>query len=659
MNTPAPDPREIFVFDLEGHSVDERYDGMPAEKFVKLTGFQHRDGERVTVTDYWGLIEALGSLRRDVVISGHNIWQFDLPALGLSKTHQLQLARQRRVLDTWTIAGLLDAPPFYDPPGGGKRVSLIDGRGRPKIGMLKGFYKLDNLAHRYRFPGKTHDLTELAKRVGVDSEGRPLSGCCIYGSIPEDDPEYRDYQAGDVLASRHLVKALLGAFDAQGGLPEYYWREQRVAAVASVVSQNAFRLDIPLCQARKREGEEASQDFLGRLVDRYGLSLADAKGKPYKKPLTTTVGKEVLTRALGECGLSLADLMAVENGTTDKGNPSFGGKAFLALAEEHPNNVAFQELAEAVGIITGERAVYGTALKYLKPDGFSHPSIFTLQRSGRWSTTDPGLTVFGKRGKRVREREVYLPDVTWDEAGEDCHVLMTVDLSQVDARAVAVHSQDYAYMDLFAPGRDSHEEVAKAVFGFAAWQADPDGKRQEAKVFGHGYNYGLAERTMVEKHGADPELARQFYAMMLENFPRLEAWKNEVREQGSYVPYGQDYGILDNGYGRLMRVDPGRAYTQAPALMGQGTARDIMMEGILNLPDEIVGMIKAQVHDEIVLSVPMKHAKEIRDIVKRALTFEFLPKTVPNGRPIMIEADAGPFGMNWAACYEKKAKVAA
>ena len=33
-----------------------------------------------------------------------------------------------------------------------------------------------------------------------------------------------------------------------------------------------------------------------------------------------------------------------------------------------------------------------------------------------------------------------------------------------------------------------------------------------------------------------------------------------------------------------MKTDPKRAFTQAPALMGQGTARDLMMESVIRLP---------------------------------------------------------------------------
>jgi DNA polymerase-1 len=94
-----------------------------------------------------------------------------------------------------------------------------------------------------------------------------------------------------------------------------------------------------------------------------------------------------------------------------------------------------------------------------------------------------------------------------------------------------------------------------------------------------------------------------------------------------------------------MRADPQRAHTQAPALMGQGAARDLMMTGLLNLPAEILPMLRAQIHDEIVLSVPADRLDEIGQTVVNAFTFEW------NGVP--IRAGMSKPGTTWAGCYEK------
>ena len=75
---------------------------------------------------------------------------------------------------------------------------------------------------------------------------------------------------------------------------------------------------------------------------------------------------------------------------------------------------------------------------------------------------------------------------------EPGHVIVTADLSQIDARAIAAWSQDPAYSALFQPGVDSHVEVARMVWG------DPN-RRQDAKAIGHGWNYGMALPVLCER----------------------------------------------------------------------------------------------------------------------------------------------------------------
>jgi DNA polymerase I len=259
----------------------------------------------------------------------------------------------------------------------------------------------------------------------------------------------------------------------------------------------------------------------------------------------------------------------------------------------------------------------------LCPDGRVHPKISFTQATGRWSVTSPGLTVLGKRGGRHVERAVLLPD-----PGE---VLISVDLSQVDMRAVAGLSQDQAYIHMLM-SEDPHTELAIALFGDA-------GLRETAKAIGHGWNYGESLKRISMENEIEPTIVHKFDRSMRDRFGRLVEWREEVRTLAA------SGALLDNGFGRMMRPDPQRAHTQGPALMGQGAARDLMMTGLLRLPTEILPMLRAQVHDEVVLSVPEKDHVEIGRTVVDALSFEWI------GVPIM--ADVSRPGTDWSKCYEK------
>jgi DNA polymerase-1 len=253
------------------------------------------------------------------------------------------------------------------------------------------------------------------------------------------------------------------------------------------------------------------------------------------------------------------------------------------------------------------------------------------QASGRWSVVDPGLTVFGKRGGRHVERDIFLPD--------EGHVLLSCDLSQVDMRAIAGHCQDPAYLALFGFGDDGRPLDPHAMI------ADQLGiTRESAKTVGHGWNYGRGAVAMI-KTGMDPEKVWGFVNGMEARFTRLIAWRKQIQQMGGA---GQ---ILDNGFGRRMRCEPSRAYTVAPALMGQGGARDIMCQSLLHLPRELWPFLRVMVHDEIVLSVPEREAEEIGRWVAEAMTWEWAPPGA--SRPVPILCDLSKPGRNWGEISDK------
>ncbi len=122
---------------------------------------------------------------------------------------------------------------------------------------------------------------------------------------------------------------------------------------------------------------------------------------------------------------------------------------------------------------------------------------------------------------------------------------------------------------------------------------------------------------------------RRFFDGMAEQFPRLMEWREEVREIGGR---GE---LLDNGFGRMMRCDPHFAYTVAPALMGQGGARDLVFDSMLRLPESYWEYLRTFVHDEVVMSVPAEKAEEVMATVKNAFTTEW------RGVPILADT-TGP-----------------
>jgi len=536
-------------------------------------------------------------------ITGHNIMAFDLPALvragAMTMPEIHRMATDGRLFD-----GLLAAR-FLDPPMA--RDKGVDAQRK---------YDLGALGVKYGLGEKLTDVSKpLAKKYGGD-----------WGAIPIDvndpDPEraadaeaFIGYMVQDVELSRRLHGVLMKELG--GTVPDYLVREHRVAALAAQISMNGFRVDQDLLTQRVAEVDEKVAGSLAWLSEHASVPLANEKGVTYKSPLASSAGKAALEAAFRAAGAT-SFWRTAKSGQFDT-----SGDHMRHLAQEYHHLPQVREIAKNVYRIVGARSVYQTAFDHLMPDGRVHPKIGFDQATGRWSVTRPGLTVFGKRGGRHVERAVFLPD-----PGE---ALISVDLSQVDMRAVAGLSQDAAYIEMLKTD-DPHTELSVALFG------DPK-FREQAKAIGHGWNYGESLRRISEENDIDPAIVRKFDSSMRERFPRLVEWREEVR---AIAEAGH---LLDNGFGRMMRADPQRAHTQAPALKGQGAARDLMMTGLLNLPAEIHPMLRAQIHDEVVASVPADRVEEIGRVIVEAFTFEW--KNVP------ILADVSRPGTNWSECYIK------
>lgn len=621
----------VGVWDIETDGVEHW--GRDRDAFFRIGGLSV-DGSSSMISD--DRREYVSWLDECDVLIGHNTSLFDGPAVWGESAGRWMLdkARRKQWIDTFWLAPILDPPPWKYTDYQGKERTIA---GEPS--RMLPFYKLDNLAHRYGFPGKVHDLKALAEKHGG------------FGSIPTDDREYREYLCGDIEAQRHLASTLVPH------MTGYAWREMRVAALAGQLHCNGFRLDQELTRAVIERHTARNNATLQRLAERYGVSLTDAKGKARAKPLAGKEGKAALEAAFRELlgpmpiGSAYAGESKFEHvwPMTPKGAWAWGGEVILAAVAEHaPDNVAAAELARDVAEIGGTRTVFKTALDNVKDDGFCHPQIHMLQRTGRASVTDPGLTVFGKHNGRHLERGIFLPDVLPEEAEYwDQHVLFTVDLAQMDARAVAAMSQDQAYLELFEPGRDSHTEGAVMIWGPKSGWGDLD-RRQLFKKLGHGWNYGMGIPKLAREAGVDVSVAEYFDATMKQRFPRLVAWKEEVRA------FAREYGWVDNGFGRRVLIDADRAHTQAPAGAGQGATRDVLLEGALDLDTiqpGILRYLKAMVHDEFVWSVPRRDAIELRELIVRTMSGQWAPPGA--SRPVPVIADASHFADRWSGCYEK------
>jgi DNA polymerase-1 len=264
-----------------------------------------------------------------------------------------------------------------------------------------------------------------------------------------------------------------------------------------------------------------------------------------------------------------------------------------------------------------------------------------LQKSARWSTTKPGMTVWTNNGPNKVEKSYYLPD-------QDDHVLIEIDLSNADARAVAAYSGDTKYAERFVKRPDGSMPDGHLINAWAAWGKEKVGTnkkdpttahyRQLAKPGGHGWGYRIGAKKLAKTWKLPVEEAKTFLNNM------NKAFRGVVRWQETETEFAINNGYVVTPWGRKMPVDKGREYTQAPALKGQNATREIMCDGLLEMSHAAVRSIKAQIHDAMVFSVPAENWEVFRDYLLRCLESYMEP---PGGQRIDFPAECGPPGKNW------------
>jgi DNA polymerase-1 len=609
----------VLTFDIETHERKKMY-SMKPEEFVRLIGYAWDDGDVVITTN---LEELKDQIKHARWIIGHNIHDFDLRAVyGTKSDTPMQLADEGRVYDTWTHAALVHPAPSSYINRKGREVKTF-GKGQRNSEAILTWFGLDEQAYQLGVPGKTHELKDLAYEFGDPSiktkKERTLDG---FGKIPVDDPRYVEYLIGDVKASRAVAKALM----ARGALNEYALREQRIESRKACISSNGFRVDQERAEARVNELQVKREDIMYMLEEKYDFPIEG------KQPWRTNEGKEAIKKALADVGITEGSRPTWPR--TQTGSLSLGGEVLLDLTR----GTDAEDLGEALATLMGQRSLAQLALDSCYPDGFAHPQITMLQRSGRWSTTNPGLTVWSARGDKAIEKWYFVAD-------DKDQVLIEIDLSNADARAVAALSGDTRYAERFEPGADGH-----LINAWAAWGKDVVGTdkknpitaqyRQRAKVPGHGWGYKIGAKKLSLQTGMPVDEAKEFLTNMNKAFPDVVAWQRRCTD------FALKNGYVINPWGRKMWVEPGREFTQAPALQGQSATREIVCDALLAMPHRAVRRCKAQIHDALVFSVPRANWQEWRDYFLNKIQSTMNPE---GGQKIEFPAGCGPAADDWFA----------
>jgi len=264
--------------------------------------------------------------------------------------------------------------------------------------------------------------------------------------------------------------------------------------------------------------------------------------------------------------------------------------------------------------------------------------------TGRLASSNPNLQNIPIRtelGRQVRRAFVARPG--W--------VLLAADYSQVELRVLAHISEDAGLLEAFRRGQDIHATTAATVHGIPLEQVTRE-QRRFAKSVNFGLLYGMSAFRLARESDLTLAEAERFVQSYFDSFPgvrgylegvirhaREKGWVETVLGRRRYFPVLQ--GTAGDRTSTLARQ---RAEREAVNFPIQGTAADIIKIAMVNLHRALSeggfrGQMILQVHDELVLEVPVEELDNVRQVVVEVMQSAFDLRA-----PLRVDTKAGP---NW------------
>jgi len=261
----------------------------------------------------------------------------------------------------------------------------------------------------------------------------------------------------------------------------------------------------------------------------------------------------------------------------------------------------------------------------------------TVASTGRLSSKDPNLQNIPIRTDAGREiRKAFIP-------ADKNHVLLAADYSQVELRVAAAMSNDPGLCEAFREGQDIHTATASRVFGVKLEDVDRT-QRSQAKAVNFGILYGQGAFGLAEELGIKRAEAKEIIARYNEQFNTLGDFTKKCIEKAREVEYsetilGRRRKLPDiNSTNGMVKAFAERNAVNAPI---QGSAADIIKVAMVNLARELQsGEWKSrmimQVHDELVLDVPIDELEALKPLVKK-----YMEEAVKLSVPLEVDMSSG------------------
>lgn len=485
------------------------------------------------------------------------------------------------------------------------------------------------IAHFLLYPGQKHGLKEITmsmlnyesiridELIGSGKNQRSMS------SVDED--LLREYSAEDADVTWQIYEVMKPQIDARASI------------------KNLFEnIDMPLVSVladMERTGVAIDSDALGafasKLKEQIGNIIAEVK---------EIAGEDFNIASPRQVGEVLFEKLKID--PTAKKTRSGQYSTDEDTLKKYANQPIVAKILDYRGLVKLLNT-YAEALPKLvnRATGRLHTSFNqTVVITGRLSSSNPNLQnipIRDENGKEIRKAFV---------AGEEGHLIVAADYSQVELRLMAHLSGDENLIEAFKRGDDIHAATAAKVFAVPFDEVTKD-MRRKAKTANFGIIYGISAFGLAERLGISRSDAKKLIDDYFVSFPSVHNYMNEsikqARERG-YVEtlFGRRRDLPDiNSRNPTVRGTAERFAINAPI---QGSAADIMKIAMINVfkalkENNLKAKMMLQVHDELVFDCPANEVEQLSEIVKREMENAYTLRV-----PLIAEVGVGD---NWLEAH--------
>jgi DNA polymerase I len=411
-------------------------------------------------------------------------------------------------------------------------------------------------------------------------------------------------------------------------------RDLLVARVAERGAERLYRdVELPLTAvlaAMEEAGVKIDTYRMGEITARLAERLEELEAKAYE-----LAGEEFMLGSTQQVARILFEKLSLTPGRKGKTGYSTDTRVLRTIRDEHPLVPVIEEWREYSKLLNTYLGPLPSLIS--ETDGRLHTTFNqTVAATGRLSTSNPNLQAIPARTELGREiRSAFV--------AEPGNKLLSADYSQVELRILAHVSGEPKLRAAFARGEDIHTATAAEVLGKDAATLTKD-ERAVAKMINFGIIYGISAYGLSENLEIPREQAQAYIDAYLARFPHVQDFIARTIEQA------ERDGYVTSLLGRRRPVPEIRVRNRQTRALGERLAVNFVMQGSnadlikvamvaihRRLRDEgRAARLVLQVHDELLLEVPVIELSKVRDLVRDELCGAY-----PLDPPLVVDIGVG------------------